>query len=55
MRRPSSRALARMPIGTTIEAPAIIEEPLTTIVVDPGATAAVTRYGNYAISLGERA
>ena len=45
----------RMPIGATIEAPAIIEEPLTTIVVHPGATATVTRYGNYVISLGERA
>ncbi len=45
----------RLPIGARIEAPAIIEEPLTTIVVHPGSSAVVTRFGNYVLSLGERA
>ncbi|MEX1143171.1 MAG: hydantoinase/oxoprolinase family protein [Thermoleophilaceae bacterium] len=37
--------------GSTIAGPAIVEEPTTTIVVYPGATASVTALGNYLLEL----
>lgn len=36
-----------LPAGTEIAGPAIIEEPTTTIVIDPGARARVTAHRNY--------
>ena len=33
--------------GNRISAPAIIEEPTTTILVMPGSKASITKYGNY--------
>ena len=35
--------------GDEVTGPALIEEPLTTIVVPPRASARVSRYGNYRI------
>ena len=40
--------------GTRLPGPAIVEQPDTTIVIDPGATAAVDGLGNLVISAGER-
>ena len=37
--------------GNRISAPAIIEEPTTTILVMPGCKASITRYGNYLIEI----
>jgi len=37
--------------GNTIPGPALIEEPLTTIVIPPGAIARVSRYGHYRIRI----
>ena len=37
--------------GNRIAAPAIIEEPTTTILVMPGSKASITRYGNYLIEI----
>src|SRR5271155_752023 len=39
--------------GATLTGPAIVEQPDTTVVVDPGATAVVDGFGNLAISVGE--
>ncbi len=36
----------RLPVGTVIEGPAILEQPDTTILVEPGYRAAVDRFGN---------
>ena len=41
--------------GKRIAAPAIIEEPTTTILVMPGSRASITKYGNYLIEIGRRA
>jgi N-methylhydantoinase A len=38
--------------GNKIAAPAIIEEPTTTIVLFPGSKATITRFGNYLIDVG---
>jgi N-methylhydantoinase A len=40
--------------GAKLAGPAIVEQPDTTIVIDPGATAAVDGLGNLVISVGER-
>ncbi len=40
--------------GTKLAGPAIVEQPDTTVVIDPGATAAVDALGNLVISVGER-
>jgi len=40
--------------GNRIAAPAIIEEPTTTILVMPGSRASITKYGNYLIEIGPR-
>jgi N-methylhydantoinase A len=40
--------------GATIAGPAIVEQPDTTVVIDPGATATTDGLGNLAISVGER-
>jgi N-methylhydantoinase A len=37
--------------GARINSPAIIEEPTSTLVVFPGSTAIVTKWGNYLIEL----
>jgi N-methylhydantoinase A len=39
--------------GATVNGPAIVEQPDTTVVIDPGATAAVDSLGNLVISVGE--
>src|SRR5262249_38120329 len=39
--------------GATIAGPAIVEQPDTTVVIDPGATASVDGLGNLVISVGE--
>jgi N-methylhydantoinase A len=41
--------------GNRISAPAIIEEPTTTILVMPGSKASITKYGNYLIEVGRQA
>ena len=38
--------------GATLAGPAIVEQPDTTVVIDPGATAAVDGLGNLVISVG---
>jgi N-methylhydantoinase A len=45
-----------LPAGTTIEGPAIVREPTTTVVVYPGSSVTVTALGNYLLELsaGER-
>ncbi|MEM7568039.1 MAG: hydantoinase/oxoprolinase family protein, partial [Pseudomonadota bacterium] len=35
-----------LPVGTVIEGPAILEQPDTTILVEPGYRAAIDRFGN---------
>jgi N-methylhydantoinase A len=42
---------ARLPAGFSIEGPAIIEEPSTTTVVQPGQRVAVDEWGNLIISM----
>lgn len=42
-----------LPFGTTIAGPAIIEEPTTTIVVDPGISGRLSDSGNYIFGFGE--
>ncbi len=39
--------------GSTIAGPAVVEQPDTTVVIDPGATATVDGLGNLVISVGE--
>ena len=39
--------------GATLAGPAIVEQPDTTVVIDPGATAIVDGLGNLVISVGE--
>jgi len=39
--------------GATLAGPAIVEQPDTTVVIDPGATAVVDGLGNLVISVGE--
>jgi N-methylhydantoinase A len=38
--------------GATLAGPAIVEQPDTTVVIDPGATAVVDGLGNLVISVG---
>jgi len=40
--------------GVRLAGPTIVEQPDTTVVIDPGATAAVDGLGNLVISVGER-
>jgi N-methylhydantoinase A len=40
--------------GVRLAGPAIVEQPDTTVVIDPGATAVVDGFGNLVISAGER-
>jgi N-methylhydantoinase A len=40
----------RLPVGAVIEGPAIIEEPTSTLVVNPGATARVSAGGRYLLT-----
>jgi len=42
---------AKLMYGNRIEAPAIIEEPTTTIVILPGGRATVTKFGSYLVEL----
>jgi N-methylhydantoinase A len=42
----------KMRVGHRVEGPAIIEEPFTTIVLHPGQTASLDRFGNYRIAIG---
>ena len=42
---------AALPAGTTIDGPAILREPTTTVVVYPGSSAVVTELGNYLLEL----
>jgi N-methylhydantoinase A len=39
-----------LPEGATVEGPAILEQPDTTIFVDPGLTGRVDRFGNLVIT-----
>ena len=39
--------------GNRIFAPAIIEEPTTTVLIMPGSKASITKYGNYLIEIGQ--
>ncbi|MBN2284462.1 MAG: hydantoinase/oxoprolinase family protein [Deltaproteobacteria bacterium] len=39
--------------GKKIPAPAIIEEPTTTVLIMPGSKASITKYGNYLIEIGQ--
>jgi N-methylhydantoinase A len=41
--------------GMTIQGPAIIEEPTTTVVLDPASAARVTGYDNYLLTIGRPA
>jgi N-methylhydantoinase A len=45
---------ASLGIGATLAGPAIVEQPDTTVVIDPGATSIVDGMGNLVISVGER-
>ena len=38
--------------GATIDGPALVDEPFTTVVIYPGQQARVDRFGNYTITLG---
>ena len=38
--------------GATIDGPALVDEPFTTVVIYPGQQARVDRFGNYSITLG---
>jgi N-methylhydantoinase A len=40
-----------LPAGTTVEGPALIEEPFTVVVVPPGASARLDEHGNYDLGL----
>ncbi len=41
-----------MPLGSEIEGPALIEDPTTTIFINPGVTARVTQHHNYHFAVG---
>ena len=43
---------AKLGPGATIDGPALVDEPFTTVVVYPGQQARVDRFGNYTITLG---
>ena len=43
---------ASLGTGATLAGPAIVEQPDTTVVIDPGATAIVDNLGNLVISVG---
>jgi N-methylhydantoinase A len=43
-----------IPLGTTIVGPAIIEEPTTTIVIDPGIAGTLSTNGNYIFEFGAK-
>ena len=42
----------RLPVGATIQGPAIVAQLDTTILIDPGATATIDRLGNIVIAVG---
>ncbi|MEQ8344908.1 MAG: hydantoinase/oxoprolinase family protein [Sneathiellaceae bacterium] len=42
-----------LPVGATVAGPALLEQPDTTVFVDPGLTAEVDRFGNLVISRAE--
>jgi N-methylhydantoinase A len=44
---------ARLPVGATIVGPAIVEEPESTTVLPPGATAEIDRWANLLVKVGE--
>ncbi|WP_421998550.1 hydantoinase/oxoprolinase family protein [Reyranella sp.] len=46
-------ARERLPVGATIEGPAIVAQLDTTILIDPGATAVVDSVGNLVIAVGQ--
>ena len=41
-----------MRVGHRVKGPAIIEEPFTTIVLHPGQSTTLDRFGNYRVTLG---
>jgi N-methylhydantoinase A len=43
---------ARLPVGATIEGPAIVEEPESTTVLPPGARAQIDRWANLIVDFG---
>jgi N-methylhydantoinase A len=45
---------ASLGMGAALVGPAIVEQPDTTVVIDPGATAIVDGLGNLVISVGDR-
>ena len=51
---PRSTTGAFLEKGVRLAGPAIVEQPDTTVAIDPGATAAVDGLGNLVISVGER-
>ncbi|MEM9550374.1 MAG: hydantoinase/oxoprolinase family protein, partial [Pseudomonadota bacterium] len=42
-----------LPVGTEITGPAILEQPDTTVLIDPGLKGRVDRFGNTIIETGE--
>jgi N-methylhydantoinase A len=44
---------ARLPVGATITGPAIVEEPESTTVLPPGATAEIDRWANLLVKIGD--
>jgi N-methylhydantoinase A len=42
---------SKLACGNVIRGPAVIEEPVTTIVLPPGSVTAVTKWGNYLIEV----
>ena len=44
-----------LPVGTEIAGPAILEQPDTTVLIEPGLTGTVDRYGNTIITRTETA
>ena len=45
----------KLPEGSVVEGPAILEQPDTTIFIEPGVTGAVDRFGNIILTPGDRA
>jgi N-methylhydantoinase A len=46
------RQFERLDVGETVAGPAIVESPVTTVVLDPGASAVRTAAGSLAIDPG---
>ena len=55
--RPAAEIFERLklPIGSVIDGPAILEQPDTTIFIEPGVTGSVDRFGNIILAPQEAA